>query len=122
MFLVAEREGRIVAFLIATMVDTIPIYRLEQTGYFHDMWVEPEYRNEGIARRMTMLAIEAFGKMGVTQIRMETATANEPARNANGIPLRCRRLLRARHRAGLPRALGNRRPSRALRKASARAE
>jgi ribosomal protein S18 acetylase RimI-like enzyme len=79
-FLVAEREQRIVAFLIATMVETIPIYRLEQTGYFHDMWVEPEYRNEGIARQMTMLAIEAFGKMGVTQIRLETATANEPAR------------------------------------------
>jgi ribosomal protein S18 acetylase RimI-like enzyme len=79
-FLVAEREGRIVAFLIATVVETIPIYRREQTGYFHDMWVEPEYRNEGIARRMTMLAIEAFGKMGITQIRLETATANEPAR------------------------------------------
>jgi ribosomal protein S18 acetylase RimI-like enzyme len=79
-FLVAERETRIVAFLIATVVETIPIYRLAETGYIHDLWVEPEYRNEGVARQMTMLAIEKFREMGVKQIRLETATANEAAR------------------------------------------
>ena len=79
-FLVADRESRIVGFLIATMVGTIPIYRLEETGYVHDLWVEPEYRNEGIARQMTMLAVEKFREMGVRQIRLETATANDAAR------------------------------------------
>ena len=79
-FLVADRESRIVGFLIATMVGTIPIYRLEETGYIHDLWVEPDYRNEGIARQMTMLAVERFREMGVKQIRLETATKNDAAR------------------------------------------
>jgi ribosomal protein S18 acetylase RimI-like enzyme len=80
-FLVAEREeGKLVGFVIATVEGTIPIYRLEETGFMHDMWVEPQYRNEGIARQMTMLAIEKFREMGVTQVRLETATANEAAR------------------------------------------
>jgi ribosomal protein S18 acetylase RimI-like enzyme len=79
-FLVAERESRIVGFLIATFVGTIPIYRLEETGYIHDLWVEPEYRNEGVARQMTMLAVEKFRELGAKQIRLETATANEAAR------------------------------------------
>lgn len=38
------------------------------------------YRHEGIARQMTMLAMEKFRDMGVKQIRLETADANEPAR------------------------------------------
>ena len=39
-FLVAEREGQVVAFLIATTEFNIPIYRVEQYGFIHDLWVE----------------------------------------------------------------------------------
>lgn len=79
-FLVAERETRIVAFLIGSIERTIPVYRLTETGFIHDLWVEPEYRNEGIARQMTMLAMESFRQKGAKQIRLETAFANESAR------------------------------------------
>ncbi|HMB95536.1 MAG TPA: GNAT family N-acetyltransferase [Tepidisphaeraceae bacterium] len=79
-FLVAEREGKIVAFLIATIEGTIPIYRLQQIGFIHDLWVEPEYRNEGVGRQIAMLAVEKFREKGVKQIRLETATANDAAR------------------------------------------
>jgi ribosomal protein S18 acetylase RimI-like enzyme len=79
-FLVAERESRLVGFLIASIEHTIPVYRLSEVGYIHDLWIEPQYRNEGIARQMTMLAIEKFREKGVPQIRLETATKNEAAR------------------------------------------
>jgi ribosomal protein S18 acetylase RimI-like enzyme len=79
-FLVAERESRLVAFLIGTIESTIPVYRLTETGFIHDLWVEPEYRNEGIGRQMMMLAIEKFREMGMKQVRLETAAANEAAR------------------------------------------
>jgi ribosomal protein S18 acetylase RimI-like enzyme len=79
-FLVAEREDKIVAFLIATIEGTIPVYRLHETGFVHDLWVEPEYRHEGIGRQIVMLAIENFREKGVRQIRLETAAANEAAR------------------------------------------
>jgi ribosomal protein S18 acetylase RimI-like enzyme len=86
--LVAEREdvGRLVGFLVGTVDDTIPIYRVREVGFIHDVWVEPDYRNEGVARQMTMLAIERFREIGVTQVRLETAKANDAAR---GLFSRC---------------------------------
>ncbi len=86
-FLVAERPAmggepaKVVGFLIATIESEIPIYRLKQYGFIHDLWVEPEYRHEGLARQMVMLTAERFGEMGVEQIRLDTAAANEAARN-----------------------------------------
>lgn len=79
-FLVADRESRLVGFLIGTVEDEIPIYRLKQYGFIHDLWVEEEYRHEGIARQMVMLAIERFKSLGVEQIRLDTAFPNDPAR------------------------------------------
>jgi len=79
-FLVAEHEGRLVGFLIGTTDREIPIYRIEQYGFIHDLWVEERYRNEGIGRQMVTLAIERFRDIGVTQVRLETAGPNEIAR------------------------------------------
>jgi ribosomal protein S18 acetylase RimI-like enzyme len=79
-FLVAVREDRPIAFLIAAIEDEIPIYRLRQFGFIHDLWVEEEYRHEGIARQMVMLAVERFKSIGVPQIRLDTAAPNDVAR------------------------------------------
>src|ERR1051325_3608412 len=81
-FLVAEAEQprKIVGFVIGTVEREIPIYRLKEYGFLHDLWVAPEYRHEGVARQMVMLAIEKFKAMGVEQIRLDTAAKNEAAR------------------------------------------
>ncbi|MGH7176236.1 MAG: GNAT family N-acetyltransferase [Tepidisphaeraceae bacterium] len=79
-FLVAQREGRLVAFLVGTVEHEIPVYRLIEYGFIHDVWVEEPYRHEGIARQLTMLAIERFADMGVKQVRLDTAFANDVAR------------------------------------------
>jgi ribosomal protein S18 acetylase RimI-like enzyme len=79
-FLVADRDGKLVGFLVGTVEAEIPIYRLSEFGFIHDIWVEPEYRNEGVGRQLVMLAIETFRDMGVQQVRGDTAAANEPAR------------------------------------------
>jgi ribosomal protein S18 acetylase RimI-like enzyme len=79
-FLVAERESRLVGFIVATVEKEIPIYRLDEFGFIHDLWVEPEYRNEGVGRQMTMLLIERFREIGVKQIRCDTAGKNDIAR------------------------------------------
>jgi ribosomal protein S18 acetylase RimI-like enzyme len=80
-FLVAEREaGKIVGFLVGTVEREIPIYRVEEFGFIHDVWVDPDYRHEGVGRQMTMLAIERFKEIGVKQIRLDTAAKNDAAR------------------------------------------
>ena len=88
-FLVAQRDPGppasadgfpLVAFLVGTVEREIPIYRLDQFGFIHDVWVEPDYRHEGVARQMTMLAIERFREIGVKQIRLDTSAKNDAAR------------------------------------------
>ena len=80
-FLVADREGvGPVGFLIGTVEKEIPIYRLKEYGFIHDLWVEEEYRNEGLARQLVMLAVERFKEIGTKQVRLDTAAANDVAR------------------------------------------
>lgn len=82
-FLVADRgegESPIIGFLVATIEKELPIYRLQEYGFIHEVWVEPAYRHEGLARQMVMLTIEQFGELGVKQVRLDTAQANDSAR------------------------------------------
>jgi ribosomal protein S18 acetylase RimI-like enzyme len=80
-FLVAEAgPGRLAGFLVGTIEAEIPIYQLKEFGFIHDLWVEEKYRNEGTGRQMVSLAVERFREIGVKQIRLDTAYANEPAR------------------------------------------
>ncbi|MFN6500430.1 MAG: GNAT family N-acetyltransferase [Nostoc sp. DedQUE01] len=79
-FLVSENQGQLVGFLVATIEQEIPIYRLQEFAFIHDIWVEPEYRQNGIARQMVMQTVERFSQMGVKQIRLDTANANETSR------------------------------------------
>ncbi len=80
-FLVAERApGRLVGYLVGTREKDLSIYKHGDHGFIHDMWVEPEYRHEGVGRQLAITAIERFAAMGCPQIRLETAWANEPAR------------------------------------------
>ena len=79
-FLVAEHEGRLVGYTVCTIEREMPIYWMPECGWIHDIWIDEAYRNEGIGRQMAMLVIERFKELGVKQIRLETAAANESAR------------------------------------------
>jgi ribosomal protein S18 acetylase RimI-like enzyme len=81
--LVADAGGptpRLAGFLIGTVEREIPIYRVDEMGFIHDVWVEAEYRNEGIGRQLVTMAVERFRDIGVKQVRCDTAWANEVAR------------------------------------------
>ena len=80
-FLVADDgKGRLAGFLIGTVEKEIPIYRLKEFGFIHDLWVEEDFRHEGIGRQLVMAAVEKFATLGMKQVRLDTAAANEPAR------------------------------------------
>lgn len=78
-FVVAETE-RVVGFLVATVEKNIPIYTLGEFGFIHDVWVDPRARGAGAARGMVSEAVAKFAAMGVKQVRLETAAANDGAR------------------------------------------
>jgi ribosomal protein S18 acetylase RimI-like enzyme len=79
-FLVALERDRLVAFLIATIEQAAPIYRPSEYGLIRDLWVEQGHRRAGLGRSMTQAAIARFAELGVKQVRLEIAAANEPAR------------------------------------------
>jgi ribosomal protein S18 acetylase RimI-like enzyme len=79
-FLVAEDAGAPVGFLIGTVEASIPIYRLAEFGFIHDVWVDPARRGAGVGRTLVDEALARFRAMGITQVRLETAAANEGAR------------------------------------------
>lgn len=81
-FLVAEDQTnqKLAGFLVATIEREIPIYRLKEFAFVQDLWVEAEYRRSGVARQLVMQTIALFQKMGVEQIRLDTAAINESAR------------------------------------------
>lgn len=72
---------RLAGFLVGTAEREIPIYRLREFGFIHDLWVEADYRNEGLGRQLVTLAIERFREMGMKQIRLDVLT-NNPAAQA----------------------------------------
>lgn len=78
--LVAEEGGAVAGFLVGTVEANIPIYTLTEFGFIHDMWVEPSFRRRGLARALVLAAVERFAALGIRQVRLETATANEGAR------------------------------------------
>ena len=79
-FLVAEADGRLVGFLIGTIDQSVPIYRVVQFGCVRELWVDEKYRRAGVGRMLMNRAIERFLALGIPQIRLETAAVNEPAR------------------------------------------
>lgn len=86
--LVAEDDDRptpnhpkLAGFLIATIEREVPIYTLKEFGFIHDLWVEADYRRTGIARQMVMQTLNHFAHLGIQQLRLDTAMANEAARS-----------------------------------------
>ncbi len=79
-FLVVEHIGQLVGYVVCTIEKDIPIYATTEFGWVHDLWIDPTYRNEGLGTQLTMLVIERFTEMGIKQIRLQTAQANEVGR------------------------------------------
>ena len=69
-----------VGFLVGTVEPNIPIYRLTEFGYIHDLWVEPPHRRAGHAGALIDAALARFRTLGVAQVRLETAAMNDAAR------------------------------------------
>jgi ribosomal protein S18 acetylase RimI-like enzyme len=77
--LVAERRARVVAYLVGSVEEEIPVYWQPECGWIHDLWVEPALRHAGLAREMTRRALYHFRAQGQKQVRVQTWIRNKPA-------------------------------------------
>jgi len=84
-FLVAGHDDRrLSGFLVGEAMANIPIYAVREYGFIHDLWVDPKSRGQGIGRSLTRAALDRFRGMGIEQVRLETALANDAARRLFG--------------------------------------
>jgi ribosomal protein S18 acetylase RimI-like enzyme len=78
-FFVAEQAGRVVGFVLGQVQDEYEMYRTRRYGMIHELWVEPEWRRQGVARQLMQAALDLFRQAGVHQARLDSATANSAA-------------------------------------------
>ena len=78
-FFVAEEEGRLVGFVLGQVQEEYALYTTGRYGMLHELWVEPEWRRQGIARQLMQAALDLFRQVGVHQARLDSATANVDA-------------------------------------------
>lgn len=79
-FLVADAGTAIVGFIVGTVEREIPIYVVKEFGFVHDTWVEPAWRGRGAGKQLAIEALRKFSGMGLSQVRLDTAMANDAAR------------------------------------------
>jgi RimJ/RimL family protein N-acetyltransferase len=70
----------LLGFIVAQVQDNIPIYTTARFGWVHDLWVEPHARGQGVATALLRACVHRLHAIGCTQVRGETAIANEAAR------------------------------------------
>lgn len=78
--LVAVVEESIAGFIVGEILEEIPVFTLTRYGFLHDLWVEPQFRRRGIARKLLIEAMARLKARGVSQIRGDTAAMNNESR------------------------------------------
>ncbi|WP_123623630.1 ribosomal protein S18-alanine N-acetyltransferase [Halorubrum sp. CSM-61] len=76
-FLVAEREGAVVGYVVA---DSTPNHGRD-IGHVKDLAVHPEAREEGLGRTLLRSALARLRTVGVAVVRLEVREGNAAARS-----------------------------------------
>jgi len=74
---VAEADGGVVGYMIATVEQDLPIYVHDEFAVVRIMWVDPAFRGKGVAGQMLDLAARECGHFGLRQLRASAAVSRE---------------------------------------------
>lgn len=77
--LVATRETTIVGYVYARLEERDWNQLLDACGAVHDIWVEPEARQSGVATQLATAAIAALTAKGAPRVVLHTAAPNTAA-------------------------------------------
>jgi ribosomal protein S18 acetylase RimI-like enzyme len=80
--IVAEEDGKIVAFMLCLLEPNYPIFKERKIGVISDVYVKEERRRKGLAKKMLDVAIAWFKKNKIRTVRLNVAAANLEARAA----------------------------------------
>lgn len=74
---VAEVGGQVVGYVLGAVIDLqSDLFEYVDTGFIADVYVDPEYRRQGIARRLVETITRWFTEQGVRHVEWQVAAAN----------------------------------------------
>lgn len=76
---VAEEEGKLAGYVVAHVSQTPEVFVLRRRMYVQDMVVDPEYRRQGVARKLMDLVLDFAKNRQVEKIDLLVAVQNEDA-------------------------------------------
>lgn len=75
---VAEHDGRLVGYALAVIVDVIPdMFVQENSGFLADIYVEDEFRRQGVGRALVAAVTEWLSGHGIRSFEWHVAEHNE---------------------------------------------
>jgi ribosomal protein S18 acetylase RimI-like enzyme len=77
--LVAARGDALLGYTYARLEDRDWNQLLDPHGALHDLWVEPEVRRLGVARRLVHATLDALAEKGAPRVVLHTAARNPSA-------------------------------------------
>lgn len=78
---VAEKDGRLVGYVLGVMVDFAPeMFAQEPSGFLADIFVDEDHRRAGVGKALVAALTEWFRSLGVTYFEWHVA-----ARNPDGV-------------------------------------
>ncbi|MBN1965191.1 MAG: GNAT family N-acetyltransferase, partial [Anaerolineae bacterium] len=74
---VAEVNGEIAGYILGAVIDLHPdLFQHVDAGFIADIYVDPAYRQRGIARELVETMTGWFAKQGVKYVEWQVAAAN----------------------------------------------
>lgn len=80
--LVAEKNGKLIGYTAAEIQARSPIFQITKNGYINDVFVEPEYRKLGIARKFLTELKGWFQSKDIDYVELSVLTKNEIGKKA----------------------------------------
>ncbi len=78
---VAETDGQVIGYVLGAVVDLHPdLFQHVDVGFIADIFVDPGYRGQGVARRLVMAINQWFASVGVDHVEWQVAAKNDVGR------------------------------------------
>lgn len=79
---VAQHDGRVIGFALGVIVDLVPeMFASDRGGFLADIYVEDDFRRQGIGRRLVDALAAWFRSRGVNHLELYVAARNHEGRS-----------------------------------------
>jgi GNAT superfamily N-acetyltransferase len=72
MCITAQAHGKIIGFVTGSISDTLPFKTYRKHGFIENVFIEEEYRNRGIGKRLIKRLVDIYHSCGINRIHTDS--------------------------------------------------